>query len=94
MAIGRAEMLQTPSGTFAVYFFTATIRQHILCKIYLAIFYVLHLYLLTLVRYRMILIVMTRTGSLENETTNLQMHPLNIHLGRATIAEGVSKQSS
>ena len=64
---------------------------YIPCKIYLAFFYVLHLNLLTLVRYRII--------SIELDVREIKLrinkrHHLKRHLGRATIAEGVSKQNS
>ena len=43
---------------------------------------------------QIISIVMPRTGSKGNETKKLHLHPLNMYLGRALIAEGVSKQNS
>ena len=59
------------------------ILLNILCTIYLAIFYVLHFYLLILIRFRIISIVMTRTGSEGTETTNLQTPSLKYAFGES-----------
>ena len=66
----------------------------ILCTISLAISCVSHLFVLIFVQYRTISIAMANIGSQANETTNLQTTSFNMHLGRARIAGGASKQKS